>query len=478
MAQRRVAVIGGGVSGLATAYYLQKLAAENKIALEVSLFEASGRLGGAIETEEVDGFLLEKGPDAFITDKPWALSLSKELGLESELIPTNTAHRGSFISKEGKLLPVPEGFYLTAPLNAQSFLASPLISWPGKLRMMAEIFIPKKSNPEDESIASFVRRRFGREALDRVAQAMIGGIYTGDPETLSLQAAMPRFFELEQKYGSLTRGLLAEAKNKNTSFEKARGPRYSLFVSFRKGMKTLTDALANQIPPTAVKMKQKIQSISKDLEGGSWRVHLEGGHQETFDAVCVTTKASHAANFFCSTIPELSQNLSQITYESVATLNLAYRREQISHKLNGFGFVLPKTEGKALMACSFSSQKFEARAPKDQVLLRAFVGGAFGRLFYAQPDEALCFQAEKELAQYLGIQGQPALRRLQRYPEAMVQYRIGHHPLVSKIRQIAKNYPGLALAGSCYDGVGIPDCIRQAESQARSLIQFLGERKS
>ncbi len=475
----RVAVIGGGISGLAATYYLLKISKENNQPVDVILFEGSGRTGGVIQTERSDGFVLEKGPDAFITDKPWALALAKELGLEKELISTQSADRRSFIARRGKLLPVPEGFYLVAPLSVGTFLSSPIISWPGKIRMLAEPFLPKKKDAEDESIASFVRRRFGKEALERVAQPMIGGIYTGDPELLSLKAAMPRFFELEQKYGSLVRGLKTEAKNKKDPAELASGPRYSLFASFRGGMQTLSNTLVNSIAGQSVRTDHSVRAVEYDPTVRKWKLDLGEKGLKEFDVVCVALGTAGASLLLKKQAPKISQKLDLIPHESVATVNLVYKKDQISHRLDGFGFVVPKTENKTMIACSFSSQKFQGRAPEGHVLLRAFAGGAFGRESLKKSDAELVSCVESELAVYLGISGKPVLTRLERYSGAMVQYALGHAKLVEDIRGMLAAFPGLHLAGAGYDGVGIPDCIRGAEVEARKMFNSLmrsGER--
>ncbi len=467
----RIAVIGGGVSGLAVAYFLSQ--SGNR---DVALFEGSARLGGTVETERTDGFLLEKGPDAFLTEKPEALALSSALGLENDLIGTRAENRRSFIARGNRLLPVPEGFYLMAPLDTGAFLRSSLVSWPGKLRMASEFFLPKKTSDADESIGAFVRRRFGREALDRIAQAMLGGIYTGDPEHLSLRATMPRFLELEQKYGSVIRGLRAEAGKKEAAA--ASGPRYGLFASYRGGMQTLTDALVRALPEGVAQTSRAAKKIAFDAGKGEWRVDFEDSSSEFFRAVCLALPARRAATLLKENRPLLAEKLSQISYESVMTLNLAYERKHISNPLNGFGFVVPQVEKKTVIACSYSSQKFEGRAPEGRVLLRAFAGGAFGRAQFEKDDAEVLKSVLSELAAWLGISGKPLFTRLKRYPNAMVQYGLGHLQLVSGIRSLVSETPGLHLAGSSYAGAGIPDCVREAESEAKKISTFIHENEA
>lgn len=470
---KRIAVVGGGISGLALAHRLFELKEKSPSVYEIALFESGHRLGGTIETERKDGFLLEKGPDSFISDKPWALDLCKRLGLESELIGTRNENRKSFVVRDGKLLEVPPGFYLIAPTQIQEFLKSPLFSFAGKSRMMLEPFIPHRVSDEDESIGAFIRRRFGRECLDRVGQAMIAGIYTGDPENLSLLATMPRLKDLEKKYGSVILGLLSGTNKKKKDLNQASGPRYSLFLSFKEGLETLTKKLSTKIPGSSVRLGSKIKKIEKDTRDGSWRLITENGGMEAADILCLTTPADVSSLFMEKISPELSKKLSRISYESVATINFAFRRSDIGHALNGFGFVVPRIENRQLVACSFSSQKFDQRAPEGMALLRVFVGGVFGRDVFAMGDQALESLALQDLSALLKISGKPLFSCLSRYPGAMVQYGVNHLNLVSDIENESRKYSGLFLTGSSYRGVGIPDCIRDAERVAEQIAKGL-----
>ncbi len=481
---KKIAVIGGGISGLAASHQLLKLKNSKKNDFDFTLFERGSRLGHAIQSECVDGFVLEKGPDAFVSEKPWALDLVKELGLESRLISTSAQNRKSFILQKKRLVPLPAGFYLIAPTDLKTFFKTPLFSLSGKLRMIFELFVPKRDDRSDESVGSFIRRRFGVEALDRVGQAMIAGVYTGDPEKLSLSATMPKFQTLEREHGSVIRGLL---KKKVSQSKTASGPRYSLFLSFKNGMQELTDALAKSIPSEKMKCNSKIISASFSEETKNWLIEFENGTTENFDAVIFTTPAFKTSDILrrgaihCAqdqgvinhapTI-DLCNLLNQISYESVATLNFIYKKSQITHPLDGFGFVVPRIENSNLVACSFSSQKFPGRAPEGSVLLRAFVGGVFGHAVYAKPDADLRRSVEEELAQILGISGKPLKSDLNRYPGAMVQYALGHLERVSQIEQATGQLKGLYLTGSSYRGVGIPDCIHDAQLMAEQACNF------
>ncbi|OIO39047.1 MAG: protoporphyrinogen oxidase [Candidatus Omnitrophica bacterium CG1_02_46_14] len=470
---KRVAIIGGGISGLTLAHRLCELEKESESPFQIMLFEAANRLGGTIETEKRDGFILEKGPDSFISDKPWTLELCKRVGLESEIIGTRNENRKSFVIRKGKLLEIPPGFYLIAPTQIGAFFKSNLFSVTGKFRMMCEPLISRNKNSGDESVGSFIRRRFGRECLDRVGQAMIAGIYTGDPDRLSILATMPRFKELEKQYGSVIRGLMAKAKNKSGNYETARGPRYSLFLSFRDGMETFVNKLSSKIPQNFVRLRCPIKEVVWDPQSKNWRVITSSGENRVFDAVCSTISSKITSGLVRKSFPALSNELGRILYESVATINFAFRREDIRHPLNGFGFVVPRIEESPLVACSFSSQKFENRAADDKTLLRVYVGGAFGRSLFQKSDQELESLALGELSRFLGIVSKPLFSVLSRYPETMVQYEPDHLGLVSKIEDQLKEWPGLFVAGSSFKGVGIADCVRDSEKQAENILEYL-----
>jgi oxygen-dependent protoporphyrinogen oxidase len=468
---KRVAVIGGGISGLVCASRLLELKEKHRLDFEVNLFEKTDRLGGVLHSEPREGFLIEHGADAFITEKPSVVALGRRLGLESEVVRTKNEHRRTFVARNGRLIPLPEGFHLIAPTQTRSFLQSPLFSFAGKLRILLERWIPPRISAEDESVGEFIRRRFGREALERVGQPMLAGIYTGDPEALSLTATMPRFKELERRYGSIVRGLLAEAEN----LSQVRGPRYSLFCSFRQGMQFLAEAIRKKIPAGSLKMETGIRELFYEARMNHWRIVTERSEIFFADAVCSAVSAKVTAGFFGN--DPLSRTLvsllNSVAYESVASLNFAYKREAVSHALDGFGFVVPKTERLSLIACSFSSQKFEGRAPEGHVLLRAFVGGAFGREFFERKDAELAKIVQNDLSGLLGIRGEPIFSTVSRSRDSMVQYRLNHLDLVSEIETALDQHPGLYLCGSSYRGVGIADCVREAEFQAEEIFENL-----
>ncbi len=469
----RVVVIGGGITGLTTAYRLQRLAQAQSRPLEVLVLEAQDRLGGVISTQQEDALLMEQGPDCFLSAKPWGLQLCTELGLTDRLIGTTTAHRQSFIVRAGRLLPVPQGFYLMAPGSWRGLLATPVFSWRGKARMALDLLIPRRTATTDESLAQFVTRRLGREALERMAQPMVGGIYTADPRYLSMQATMPQFLDMERQYGSVIRAMFARQRQAATAAAGTSGPRYGMFVSFRQGMQTLVQTLTAHLPPASVRLQTPVRRLQRRPDGSGWLVHVDGQPPLEATAVCLSLPAPQAGQLLHDAQPALSAALQGIAYASSAIVNLVYAKDQVAHPLNGMGFVVPAVERRALMACSFSSVKFAARAPEDQVLLRAFVGGALQPEQLAQTDAAIQHAVLHDLQALLGLTGPPRRMSLTRHPEAMPQYHVGHHERVAHITALLRTCPGLHLAGNAYHGVGIPDCIHSAETAAQALLDVL-----
>jgi oxygen-dependent protoporphyrinogen oxidase len=466
----RVVVIGCGISGLAAAHRLTEL----NPALDLTVIEASARLGGTLHTDERDGFLLERGPDSFISEKPEAVALAKRLGIESRLIETNQEHRRSFIVRNGRLRPVPEGFQLLAPSRIWPFITSDIFSLPGKARIAADLFLPRRkaNGVADESLASFVRRRLGREALERMAQPMVGGIYTADPETLSLRATLPRFLDLERDHRSLVLAMLRKARSqKKEESSGTSGARYGLFLSFDRGMELLVEALAQALTQVAIRLNTKVQSVSRS--SASWTIHLSSGETLEADALCLALPAYVSAQLLSNIHPPLAAQLSQIKYASTATINLAYHRDAIKHPLDGFGFVVPFVEKRSVIACTFSSVKFPGRAPDNHVLLRAFAGGALQPEIFALDETEMLTRVENDLRELLGITAKPLFAEVSKWQSAMPQYEVGHLDRIASIENNVRELPNLALAGNAYRGTGIPDCIRSGETAAEYLLNSL-----
>ena len=478
--RRRVVIIGGGVSGLAAAHQLLESAEDDSGAskTEVLLLEASSRLGGTLRTTRREGFLLEGGPDSFISEKPAALELARRVGLGPRVVGTNEAHRRSFVVRGGRLRPTPEGFQLLAPSRLLPFVTSDIFTWRGKARMALELFLPRRAttDDEDESLADFVRRRFGREALERMAQPMVGGIYTADPERLSLRATMPRFLDMERRDRSLILSMWKAARRQKAEGrrrEGASGARYGLFLSFDSGMQTLSDALAARLPRDSVRLDTKAESVAFDNVTRRWLVRTSDGETFNADGVIIALPAYAAARLLRETDDALADELASIPYASTATVNLAYRRADIPHPLDGFGFVVPLIERRATLACTFSSVKFAGRAPEGHVLLRAFVGGALQPEMFGLDEEKMAAAVRRDFRDLLGVEAPPLFAHVEKWPRSMAQYHLGHRELVARVRARLEKLPGLSLCGNAFEGAGVPDCVRGGEAAARSLLSRL-----
>ena len=467
-AARRIVVVGGGIAGLAAAHRLVELSRERGQNVELNLLEARQRLGGTIATERADGFLIEAGPDSFLSEKPWALALSERLGLTHRLVRTDDRFRKTFVVHRGRLHPLPEGFQLLAPARLAPLVTSRLFCWPGKLRMAMDLFLPRGAGAADESLGSFVRRRLGKEALERVAQPLVAGIYTADPDQLSLAATLPRFLELERRERSLILALWRQSRRAPAQAKGVSGARWSLFVTFADGMDTLVGALAERLPTGSVRLGTPVAALTRS--GNRWRIAMASGEMLEADGVVLAAEAHQSARIVRDLAPDLAPLLGEIPYASSATVSLGYRREAIPQSLDGFGFVVPRSERRPILACTFSSVKYPGRAPDGHALLRVFLGGALDEGVLKEEDESLVTIARGQLAELLGVTGPPLLTRIHRHPAAMPQYRVGHLKLVAQIEEALARAPGLALAGSAYRGVGISDCVHSGEAAASRLL--------
>jgi oxygen-dependent protoporphyrinogen oxidase len=463
----RLAVVGGGIAGLAAAHRAVERAKDCSEPVSVLLLEASNRLGGTIQTERQDGFLIECGPDSFLSEKPWALALCRRIGVDDRLVRTDDRFRKTFIAFGGRLHPLPDGFQLLAPTRMAPFVTSSLFSWPGKLRMALDLVLPRGGDP-DESLGSFVRRRLGREALERVAQPLVAGIYTADPSQLSLAATMPRFLELERRERSVILAMWRAARRMPTQSAGSSGARWSLFVTFKDGMEDMIRALAERLPEGAVRFGSRVTGVTR--QGSVWRLEAADGASVEADAVILAPEAHQAARMVRYLDPSLAHLLEGIPYASSATVTLAYRRADIAHALDGFGFVVPQIEGRPIIACTFSSVKYPGRAPDGCVLLRVFLGGAMNEAIVEEDDARLVAICRSQLGELMGVSADPLLSRVSRYPKAMPQYQVGHLARVEAIEQRLRHHPGLVLVGGAYRGVGIADCVRASEAAVDALL--------
>jgi oxygen-dependent protoporphyrinogen oxidase len=475
----RVAVIGGGIAGLATAYYLQEKAHQAELPLQYTLIESAPVLGGKISTDLRDGFVIEGGPDSFITQKPAALQLCRELGLEDQLLGTNDARRKVYVLDGGRLRALPDGVMLVIPTRFTPFALSPLISIPGKLRMGMDLFIPARRENGDESLADFIRRRLGQEALDKIAEPLMAGIHVADPERLSLQATFPRFIQLEHKYGSLIKGMLAQKARRTEPGHNGTGRKLSLFMTLRGGLQQLVDTLAARLEGellTGVRVVGLERAETEPSTGDTrYRLRLADGSMLLADAVVLATPAYASADLVEPMHSKLAGKLRSIRYVSTATVSLGFRRAEFEHALDGFGFVVSAREKTRLMACTWTSTKFDQFAPDQHVLVRCFLGGHRRQELVEQPDESLVEVARDELRQVMGIHAEPVVTRVYRWPQANPQYDVGHLERVDRLEALAADLPGLYLTGSAYRGVGIPDCIEGARKTAELLVEHAGQ---
>jgi oxygen-dependent protoporphyrinogen oxidase len=437
------------------------------------LLERSSRCGGALETIRRDGFVIETGADSFLSEKPAAADLARRLGLGAELIPTREIYRKTYVVRAGRLVEIPAGFSLLAPAHLGPVFRSSLFSPLGKLRIALEPFIASRTSGDDESLDSFVTRRLGREVLDRVAQALAGGIYTADPKRLSMAATMPRFVEMERRHGSVVKGMRAAAKARAANSDTS-GARWSLFQSFKSGMATLPDALAARL---GASIRKGAGVIAMSRNGDTWRLALASGESFDADAVICAAPAHAAARIVATIAPAASKMLSEISYASAATVNLTYRESDFDGPPRAFGFVVPAIEHRRIIAGSFSSFKFEGRAPAGAILARAFVGGEMSREMMSLSDDEIVAAVRDEFRALLGVSAAPGFGEVRRWPDSMPQYEVGHLSRVAEIERVVSEIPAFALAGAAYRGVGIPDCVRSGEEAADAIFAKLSTPK-
>ncbi len=465
---KKVIIIGGGIAGLAAAYRLQEEITAGA-ELDVTVLEAGDQFGGKICTEHIDGFVFERGPDSFISQKPAAIQLCKKLGLEDQLVGTNPDSSKTYVYTNKKLVTMPDGLSLMIPTKFMPFILSPLFSWPAKIRMGLDLIIPRKSGNGDESLASFVRRRMGEEALQKMAEPMLAGIYASDPETMSIQSTFPMFVETEKKYRSLILGMLARKSQMMKASNKPQP--YSLFVTLKNGLSEMVNAVLEKSPNIRFQTQAHVTSVTKENDG--WKVSLADVEPISADVVFFATPAKISARLLEGIAPEASQLLDGITYVSTATVSLAYKREGFSHPLDGFGFVIPRTEGRKILACTWTSSKFPHRAPSEFVMLRCFVGGAKSEDLAELDEESMSAMVKEELRVIMGITEEPVLCKVYHNKKANVQYRVGHANLIASINKEIDSLPGIFLTGSAYTGIGIPDCIQNGNRAAEAALNFL-----
>jgi oxygen-dependent protoporphyrinogen oxidase len=455
---KRVAVVGGGIAGLSAAYYLEK-AKRNGAPVKWTLFEKSDRLGGVIRTEHRDGFVLEAGPDSFLTIKPDASQLSQELGIADQLIPSNDFQRKTYILVKGKLVQIPEGLEFMVPTRVLPMVTTRLFSFGTKLRMAAERFAKAGTQDKDESVADFVRRHFGQEMVDRVAEPLLAGVYGGNADRLSVRAVLPRFVEMEREHGSLVRATLQAHKTRIKSGT-ARPP---LFTSMKQGMQQMVDALVAKLPASSLLLQQTVSLLRSN---DTWHLSSDAS-ASGFDAVLLAVPAPAAAGLVWQTQPQLSAMLGKIQYTSSVAVLLAYDKAGLPP---GFGFLVPGAEGRKMLACTFVHKKFSDRVPDGAVLLRCFFSSSRVPDLLSFSDEALQELARKELKEILGLNEQPRFARTFRWDVAMPQYEVGHLERVAQMESMLAGLPGLHMTGNSFYGIGVPDCIKSARQAVDRIV--------
>jgi len=463
---KRIAIIGGGISGLSAAFTLEQRRRAG-VPLEYVLYESAARLGGVISTEYIDGCVVEAGPDSFLTEKPWATDLCRELGLEDQLIGSNDAERKTYILLKGRLVPIPDGLMFMVPTRILPVIFSRLFSLVTKLHMAREWFHSPVASGKDESVAKFVERHYGPELVERLADPL-SGVYGGDSSQLSVRAVLPRFAQMEASHGSLGRAMLAARKK--IAHPSSGSPR-PLFTSLKDGMHQMTNALAVRLSAPSIRLGTPVQQLKFKEDG--WVVSASGAPVR-FDSLIVATPAHAAAMLMQSVSTDLANELRGIPYSSSITATLGYGHSVRSSLPPGFGLLVPHSEGRRLLAATFVHNKFSHRAPEDRALIRCFFGGSRNEEILQLHEDEILRIAREELRQILGISAEPLFTRVYKWKAAMAQYTVGHLERLDRIDRLRQQLPGLALAGNAYRGIGLPDCVRSGKQAAEQALFAMG----
>ncbi|GIP20990.1 protoporphyrinogen oxidase [Paenibacillus sp. J22TS3] len=472
MEAKRIVIIGGGISGLSAAYYLKERFKDKGVPLKLTVAEQSDRLGGRIRTLRQDGYVIETGPDSFLGRKVAALHLAKSLGLEEELTGTNPLARTNYILHRGKLHTMPAGLALGIPTRVGPFIKTDMISLAGKARAAMDLLLPRRKTVGDEALGAFIERRIGREVLERLVEPLLAGIYAGDTGNLSLQATFPQFHDIERKYRSLILGMIAgrTAPTKTGPEELPEIAKRSMFLTFKNGLSTLVEKLEEELSGATILKNCGVRSVLRYENG--YRVTLENGEVCETDGIVMALPA-----YACGRLLEpfsAADVFDSIPYVSVANVALGYRAEELQHDLKGSGFVIPRTEGRMMTACTWTSSKWLHTAPKGKVLLRAYIGRAGAEASATMDDRETVARVREELKEIMGITAKPELAVVSRLPESMPQYRVGHKERIGHLREaLESRYPGVLICGSGYDGVGIPDCIQHGKAAADHMADRL-----
>ena len=503
----RIVVVGGGMAGLGAARVLESARAQDA-SVDWHLYEQDPRFGGKVQTVRRDGFVVEGGPDSAIIEKPWPITTAREVGIGDRFLDCNEDIRKSFVFTRGSLHELPEGIILMVPTRMVPFAMSRLMTWPGKMRMGLDLILPRggaatagaggaSGQALDESLGDFVRRRLGKEALQRIAEPIVAGIHAGDPEQMSVRATFPMFLDMELEYRSLILAMLKRRKaRQQAAAARAAGPAgsapgtpgsgsrppgpKSYFYSFKTGLQDLSDAIVASLPADRLHAGNGVTTMTECGAGcgaragsGAYALQLSDGTRVVADAVVLATPAWASGDLLRGVAPLAAADLSSIDYVSTATASIAFRADQVGHDLKGFGFVVPRAEDRPVMATTWSSSKFDGRAPEGRVLLRSFLGRA-GREAAAQlDDDEMAAVVRSELREIMGISAEPEFVEIFRWPRGMPQYRVGHVELVAHIEAAVARVPGIELAGGAYHGIGIGDCLREGSAAAERALEHV-----
>ena len=471
-----VIIIGGGIAGLAAAVHLKSGAKAYGKTVDVLVLEKNNRIGGKILTEKIDNYLIEGGPDSFLPEKVWSVNLARHLGLEPEMLPSNDQFKGTFIYSRKRLHSLPEGVMLMVPTSFWPMAKSNLISWPGKIRMGMEVFMPKRKSRDDESLASFVTRRLGRECLEKIAEPLVAGIHTSNPDNMSVLATFPRFVQMEQKSGSLILGMISAMKSRphatlsGPSRPGRDAPKMTYFMSFKNGMQTLPQACAEHIGKDSIRINAGVKAV--EPRGKGYSVILESGETLQADHVMLASASYDSLEMVKGFDANLAAKMGVIEWSSSATVSIVFKKEDVRVPLRGFGFIVPRVEGRRINATTYSSIKWSYRAPDDTIMVRVFVGGGHHEELVRELDDAgMVRMVLEELDTVLGLKANALFSKVYRWYKGMPKYTVGHLEQIAVLDRMLATHQGLHLIGCSYKGIGIGDCVHEAQIAAEKILK-------
>ncbi len=464
---KRIAIVGGGISGLSAAYTLEEKR-QSGTPVQYVLFESTSRLGGVLVTDRIDGCIVEAGPDSFLTEKPWAAELCRKIGLGDQLIGSNDAERKTYILAKGKLVAMPDGLMFMVPTKIMPTVFSSLFSWRTKMRMAAEWFHPPNKADDDETVARMVERHYGTEMVDLLADPLLSGVYGGEAAALSVRAVLPRFAEMESKHGSLGRAMLSARRKMPAALKTPARP---LFTSLKDGMQQMVDALVARLDAHSLQTSAPVLSVIRQDNG--WTV-CAGYNTDHFDAVIIALPARAAADVLQTADENLARDLGEIQYSSSVTVTLGYDQKVRASLPPGFGFLVPRSAGRRMLAATFVHNKFPHRALENRAIIRCFLGGARDERILLSSEADILEIVRAELRQIIALHAEPLFARVYKWNSAMAQYSVGHLERLQRIESLRQNLHGLALAGNGYNGIGVPDCVRSGVEGAGKVLAEMG----